>query len=279
MNTIFLTQKTKEMARFVTRHSLVFSAFVFFVLFSFAVKVFATPPTSTYTVGETLNPTCAPGSTNCSVSTLPEQTGNSGKFLTTDGTSVSWGTVVAPSWGIISGTLSDQTDLQDALDTKGTFTLPSLTTGSVLFSDGTTIVEDNSNFFYNSITHKLGLGTTSPAAYLSVLGTTEQMRLGYDVSNYFSTTVASNGVSTFDAVGTAPKFVFSDNVDINGASLTMNSGYIWGVAEFHVYSSNTYLAYNNLTLWSNWRLTGNSYAGSGSFYIANNDGGNPAAFG
>ena len=33
---------------------------------------------------------------------------------------------------------------------KGTFTLPALTAGSVLFSNGTTIVQDNSNFYYAS---------------------------------------------------------------------------------------------------------------------------------
>jgi hypothetical protein len=37
----------------------------------------------------------------------------------------------------------------------GTFTLPSLTTGSVLFSDGTTIAQDNTNFFWDDSLNKL----------------------------------------------------------------------------------------------------------------------------
>lgn len=40
---------------------------VFAGLFSTTVYVFATPPTSPYTLGETINPTCAVGDTNCTV--------------------------------------------------------------------------------------------------------------------------------------------------------------------------------------------------------------------
>lgn len=47
-------------------------------------------------------------------------------------------------------------------------TLPSLTSGSVLFSDGTTISQDNSSFFYDSTNHRLGLGTNSPQSILHI---------------------------------------------------------------------------------------------------------------
>lgn len=51
---------------------------------------------------------------------IPSQTGQSGKFLTTNGTDMSWATVSSGggTWGSITGTLSDQTDLQNALDAK-----------------------------------------------------------------------------------------------------------------------------------------------------------------
>ena len=51
---------------------------------------------------------------------LPSQAGNSGKYLTTNGTNPSWATVSGSggTWGTITGTLSDQTDLQTALDDK-----------------------------------------------------------------------------------------------------------------------------------------------------------------
>lgn len=49
----------------------------------------------------------------------PSQSGNSGKILQTNGTTATWQTP-PPSgeWGEITGTLSDQTDLQSALDAK-----------------------------------------------------------------------------------------------------------------------------------------------------------------
>lgn len=51
--------------------------------------------------------------------TLPSQTGQSGKYLTTDGTNTSWGTVSgSAAWGGITGSLSSQADLVTALSGK-----------------------------------------------------------------------------------------------------------------------------------------------------------------
>lgn len=47
---------------------------------------------------------------------------------------------------------------------------------------------------------------------IGALKTTEQMRLEYDASNYFSTTVASTGSTTFALTGTTPTFTFSQGV-------------------------------------------------------------------
>jgi hypothetical protein len=51
---------------------------------------------------------------------LPTQVGNEGKYLTTDGSNVSWGDVStgAVIWGDITGVLSEQLDIQAALDAK-----------------------------------------------------------------------------------------------------------------------------------------------------------------
>lgn len=62
------------------------------------------------------------------------------------------------AWGTITGTLSDQADLQSALDAK--FTLPSLTAGSVLFSDGSTIAEDNNNLNWNDTKNQFRVSDT-----------------------------------------------------------------------------------------------------------------------
>lgn len=67
---------------------------------------------------KTINGNSLVGSGNIIIDSLPSQTGQSGKFLTTNGTTASWATVTAPAWGNITGTLSNQTDLQDALDEK-----------------------------------------------------------------------------------------------------------------------------------------------------------------
>ncbi len=67
-------------------YKLVLSCFVFFILFGISVKVFATPPTTQYNPAETLNPTCVPGSTNCSVAAGSGWglTGNAGTTPGTD---------------------------------------------------------------------------------------------------------------------------------------------------------------------------------------------------
>jgi hypothetical protein len=69
----------------------------------------------------------------------------------------------------------------------GKFTLPSLTSGSVLFSDGTTIAQKNANFFWDNTNNRLGLGTTSPAnAFDVVRGTAGTMGRGTFESGSFS---------------------------------------------------------------------------------------------
>lgn len=50
------------------------------------------------------------------------------------------------------------------------FNLPSLTSGSVLFSNGSTIAQDNSNLFFDDTNNRLGIGTASPGAKLHVTG-------------------------------------------------------------------------------------------------------------
>lgn len=46
-----------------------------------------------------------------------------------------------------------------------------LTSGSVLFSDGTTIAQDNANLFWDNTNNRLGIGTATPANTLDVNGT------------------------------------------------------------------------------------------------------------
>jgi DNA gyrase/topoisomerase IV subunit A len=66
------------------------------------------------------------------------------------------------------------------------------TKGAVIF--GTSSEYDHAN-------ERLGVGTLTPGAKLHALATTEQLRLGYDASNYASTTVSAAGVVANTATG------------------------------------------------------------------------------
>ncbi len=66
------------------------------------------------------------------------------------------------------------------------------TRGKLLFGTGAA---------YEETTTRLGIGTQSPAAEVHALATTEQLRLGYDASNYGSVTVSASGVVANTATG------------------------------------------------------------------------------
>lgn len=59
---------------------------------------------------------------------------------------------------------------------------------------------------------RFSAGVASASAKIHAVSTTEQLRLGYDASNYLSTTVSSAGLVTLDAVGSGSAFSFSDRV-------------------------------------------------------------------
>lgn len=81
---------------------------------------------------------------------------------------------------------------------------------------------------YNEIYDSWGIGVLGSSVKLSVLNTTEQIRVSYDGSNYFSTTVGGTGIVTFDAIGSAAQFVFNDSVSIGVGTAS---------DKLHVYSS------------------------------------------
>ncbi len=83
------------------------------------------------------------------------------------------------------------------------------------------------DFFVDTSNGNVGIGTISPSAKLHAISTAEQLRIGYDTSNYFSTTVNSTGMVTFNASGTGQGFTFSDLITttlglISTGSLTFN---------------------------------------------------------
>jgi hypothetical protein len=70
----------------------------------------------------------------------------------------------------------------------------------------------------NPLGGNVGVGTSVISAKFHVIGTTEQLRLGYNASNFLSTTVSSTGSTTFALTGTSPKFIFNNPVNINSSN-------------------------------------------------------------
>jgi hypothetical protein len=76
---------------------------------------------------------------------------------------------------------------------------------------------------YNDLLSRLGVGTQAPSAKIHAVSTSEQLRLGYDTTNYFTTTVGSTGSVTFDLTGTGPGFTFNKFVVFAGLITTSGS--------------------------------------------------------
>ncbi len=85
------------------------------------------------------------------------------------------------------------------------------TAGSVLFSNGTSIIQDNSNFFWDDTNNRLGIGTTSPTSTLSVNG---------DTSITGNLTVTGNITGSITATNLIPYTGAISNVNLGAHSLT-----------------------------------------------------------
>jgi hypothetical protein len=77
---------------------------------------------------------------------------------------------------------------------------------------------DSDTFSVDGANDRIGIGTAAPSAKTHVLATTEQMRLGYDVSNYASFTTSSGGDLTVDATGGQVLLADADTINIGGVS-------------------------------------------------------------
>jgi hypothetical protein len=91
---------------------------VFLVAFSFTIHLFAAPPTTQYVPGQTLDPNCTPGSSNCTVAVEPAAT--------------TFDTVVSSSYTIDASGHTDQTIYADTSSGDITITLPSLSSAPTM---------------------------------------------------------------------------------------------------------------------------------------------------
>jgi hypothetical protein len=131
-------------------------------------------------------------------------------------------------------------------------------------ADALSIITGGSERLRITSTGEIGIGTSAPSAKLHTLSTTEQLRLGYDTSNYVSTTVSSAGAVTIDAVGSGSIFSFADNVGIGTnapqgklqlTSVDPHGGY---VTQIYAASSGTLAGTTDkieLNIPAGWRIT------------------------
>lgn len=182
---------------FFGEHKQTFLVLLFLCLYSVTIT-YAVPPTSPYLPGESLDPSCAPGDINCLVQVIPDQTGNSGDFLTTDGTTTSWQAVPETT----PGGSNTQFQFNNSGEFGGTsgFTWDS-TNGSVsltgtldsIGSPGMTISKQG---FVGSTSRQISLSVEQ----LSYTGTVST--IGIDVLNQS----ASTATGTFNSTNTMGNF-------------------------------------------------------------------------
>jgi len=133
---------------------------------------------------------------------------------------------------------------------------------AVYFSIGGTV---NASVYGSSM--GVNIGGVVPSAKMHIRGTTEQLRLDYDVSNYYSTTVSSAGAVTFDAVGASAGFTFSDKLNL---SVRANFASVAGTTvEGDVWSDSTQKALQTFTNGIEQTLSGCIFTQTANKTIAN----------
>jgi hypothetical protein len=85
-------------------------------------------------------------------------------------------------------------------------------------------VSDNNLIYTDTSNNRIGIGSSTVSAKFHIVATTEQQRIGYDASNYWSITVGSSGGVTFDAVGAGAGFTFSDGITMADAKDITTNG-------------------------------------------------------
>jgi len=140
----------------------------------------------------------------------------------------------------------------------GYFTLPTLTNGSIIFSNGTTLVQDNTNFFWNNTNKTLIIGGNTSA------GTGNRLLIPVDPTITDNYGLISLGNAGF-AGGTVPNYQGVSNgtfIAINALSTYLGDvfGYeVEGVGKFNIWYT------GKITGADGFIFTGNSQLHDGNF--------------
>ena len=194
------------------RSFLIIAIFLFVVAFSFMFKVSATPPATPYNPGETLNPTCGPTDTNCTVSIGSSGWGLTGNAGTVDGTNFIGTTDNIPLTFKVNSQKAGRIDsilnntffgfMAGNNNTTGTknianggFSLQSNTSGIFNTAIGYNALNSNSagnnntatgggSLFYNLASNNVAIGN---GALLSTINGGNNVAIGYQ-AGYYETT-------------------------------------------------------------------------------------------
>jgi hypothetical protein len=101
----------------------------------------------------------------------------------------------------------------------------SYTAGSVMFSDGTNIAQNNSNLFWDNTNGRLGIGTNNPTARLNVAGGGVKLATGFGNStNRPSLTTSNIGSYEIRGVGSIASNTQNDSADDGFLRLSAGGG-------------------------------------------------------
>jgi hypothetical protein len=114
-------------------------------------------------------------------------------------------------------------------------------TGAHIFQTGNNGATEAMRILNNG---NIGVGVNNTSSRFHILKNSgDQLRVGYDVANYYTTTVSSSGGVTFDAIGSGAGFTFSDPVTsatliggtAAGSTLTYKSTTGVGTTSAHIF--------------------------------------------
>jgi hypothetical protein len=160
----------------------------------------------------------------------------------------------------------------------GTGTSTAFTTGSVVFSGASgTYTEDNASFFWDDTNNRLGIGTASPTAPLTVFGNTN---IGSGLAASITTLKGNNNWNFSqlnlirNAANTASPRFFGMLLDADSTSSTTVGAYnaIWGAYDSAPTTSSTSAALNGAMVYG--AYAGHRWVNNGTEYMRIDSAGN-----